>query len=374
MLEVIWQILAVALVFTVVVGFHELGHFLLARRYGMDVDEFAVGFGPKLFSRKSKRGTVFAFRMIPLGGFVRVKGSEPKADGGEVLIPGGFFSQGPWRRGVVFLAGPIFSLLLGVLMFFAVSFVYGVPGKEPVIGDVLAGTPAQKGGLLPGDRVVSIDGRRVESYQAMREMVRPSKGELSFVVARGGLEQTLKITPEQKLQKLTDGDGALMYDDSGKPISKVMGYMGAAPESVLFQFGDSMRGAIRDSVTVVTETAKVLVNWRRLKEEAGGPITIVQTTTEVAKSGLRPLIFLAGLISLSLGLLNLLPIPLLDGGQIVVALIEGLRGGKRLSLRVQEVVATVGIGLLLLIMVSVMALDIGRLTNPKPKPAPESGK
>src|SRR5581483_12035605 len=127
MLTLVWQILAVAIVFTTIVGVHEFGHFLFAKLFKMDVDEFAIGFGPRIASRKTKTGTVVSLRCIPLGGFVRVKGSEPREDGGEVHIERGFFSRGPWLRLLVFLAGPAFSLLFGVVCYFAVAMFNGTP-------------------------------------------------------------------------------------------------------------------------------------------------------------------------------------------------------------------------------------------------------
>lgn len=375
MLEIIWQILAVVTVFTLVVGFHELGHYLFARLYKIDVEEFAVGLGPKVLSKKSRSGTVFAIRALPLGGFVRPKGAEPLADGSEVYVKGGFFSRGPWRRGVVYLAGPVFSFLLGIICFFSLPFFYGSPSDEPVIGEVLNDGPAKAAGLQAGDRILEIDGQAVTSYHQMREIVRPAAQSLNFLVERDGAPQTIPITPQQKLQRLTDAEGNMELGPDGAPITKEMGFIGAAPALERFAFAAAFRAAWRDSAMVVSQTMMVLFNWQRLKEEAGGPIAIVQATSEVAKAGVRPLIPLAGIISLSLGILNLLPIPLLDGGQIVIAIIEGLRGGKRLSLKIQSAVATAGLGLLLLIMISVFALDIGRLMNPeKPRPAAEGSK
>ncbi len=374
MLTLVWQILAVAIVFTTIVGVHEFGHFLFAKLFKMDVDEFAIGFGPRIASRKTKTGTVVSLRCIPLGGFVRVKGSEPREDGGEVHIERGFFSRGPWLRLLVFLAGPAFSLLFGVVCYFAVAMFNGTPDAEPIIGGVPKDYPAEAAGLREGDKVLAINGAPIRTYQQIRETVQPSKAPLDFRILRGGKEVTLKVAPIQRLQLLDDADGNPKFGPDGKPIYQVLGFIGIQAKVEKFQIVPSMQFAARNSMMLISQTVHVMGSWSRLKQNAGGPISIARVTSSAAQSGAVALLYLAGTISFSLGLLNLLPIPLLDGGQIVIAFIEGLRRGRRLSMKVQELVAGAGFALILLMIVGVFALDIGHITEERAQKASSSQK
>lgn len=367
---IVWQILAVALVFTAVVGIHELGHFLFARWTKMDVEEFSIGLGPKIFTRVSKKsGTAFVARCIPLGGFVRIKGMDPKSDGSEINIEKGFYSRGIPRRALVLFAGPLFSVLFAFVVFFGALTFSGQEklNHDPIVGSVMKGSPAEKAGLLAGDRIVSIEGTKVDSFYAMRLVWRANPDKhLRVNVERGGVPVSLTVTPElKKGQRLADAEGDFVRDENGVPVKKDVGWVGIDPATYKIKVtpGEALSLSASACVQMVVETPKILMNFARLKEEAMGPASIATVTAKAAEKSFLDLLTIAAAISLSLGVFNLLPIPPLDGGQLLVCGIEALRGGRRLSMKVQELIAVAGIAFILLIFIAVFSLDIGRFFN-----------
>lgn len=365
---IVWQILAVALVFTAVVGIHELGHFLFARWTKMGVEEFSIGLGPKIFTKTStKSGTMFAIRCIPLGGFVRIKGMDPKQDGSEVNVDRGFYSRGIPRRALVLFAGPLFSVLFAFVVFFGALVVSGQEklNTEPLIGNVTKDSPAEKSGLMSGDRILSIEGTNVDSFYAMRLVWRanPDK-ELLIKIDRKGVPLSLKITPIlKKNQLLADAEGGFVRDENGLAVKKDVGWVGIDPSTYKIRVspGEAIALSAFACGQMLVETPKILMNFARLQEEAMGPASIATVTARAAERSLIDLVTIAAAISLSLGVFNLLPIPPLDGGQLLVCGIEALRGGRRLSMKVQELIAVTGIAFILLIFIAVIGLDIGRI-------------
>jgi regulator of sigma E protease len=364
---IVWQIIAVALLFTLVVGIHELGHYLFAKWRGMDVEEFAIGFLKPLWQRRSKSGTVFSIRILPLGGFVRIRGMIPTGDASETRIAGGFYSKGLGSRALVLFAGPLFSFLGGFALFWLVFGFYGEPKPllQPVVGAIAPNSPAASAGLKTGDRIVSIDGQSLKTFHEFRIVTRRSAGkELSMEVLRGSESLALTITPQLRQDaQLMGADGTPEQNPDGSPKTADVGWTGAMSkvDYVGVSFLRAATLATELSGRLFYETGRVLINPSRLRNEAGGPIAIATTAGAAAESGIRDLLMIAGFISLSLGIMNMLPIPLLDGGQLLVVGIEALRGGRRLSLATQEAIAVIGFALIALLIVSVFALDISRL-------------
>jgi regulator of sigma E protease len=365
---IILQILIIALLFTLVVGAHELGHYWFARWRGMTVEEFAIGFGPKVMSRKDRHGTEFSLRALPLGGFVRIKGMEPKADGSEVTVANGFYAKGLGSRALVLFAGPLFSFLFGWILFFGNAAGFGW-NNAPYIGEVLNGSPAEQAGLQKGDRLVSINGEPIRAFTELGETVQEVKGApMSLVVQRNGAEQTIPLSAEFTAPTLSPeilnseeykSDPELRKELNEKRWLVGVGQPDAVPVGVIGAAGI----ASEQTWMVISETVKVFRSPGRLAKEAGGVISIGKAAGEAVERGLSYFLMLSGLISVSLGLINLIPIPLLDGGQLLVVFLEWLRGGRRLSIKTQEALGFVGILIIAALFLTVTFLDIGRLTS-----------
>lgn len=364
---IVLQILLIAVLFTLVVGIHELGHYFFAKWKGMVVEEFSIGFGPKVWSRVSKGGTAFSLRGVPLGGFVRIRGMEPKADASETRIEGGFYQKSIGSRALVLFAGPLFSLLGGYLLFATAFAGWGEPKvrEEAIVGGVEETMAAYKAGLREGDRVIRVDGKSVSNFVDLRAVVASSPGKpLKFLVERDAQKVELTITPALNKNSIVVGaDGKPVVGADGQVLRRDQGQIGIVPDvyMVPVSIGRSLQLAGLESWAIISETGKVLASPSQLKENAGGVISIARATSRAAHEGLLYFLRLAAIISISLGLINLLPIPLMDGGQLVVAFVEWLRGGRRLSLRTQEAIGLAGLLIIGLLFLSVTYLDIGRL-------------
>lgn len=363
---------------TLLVAAHEYGHYIFARMFKMGVEEFAIGFGKKpLFkfmertyeSPEGPETTVFNVRPWPLGGFVRIKGMEPKEDGSEVDVKGGFYNKPPWQRFLVLLAGPLFSIVAGLIILVPIFMIVGVPspGKEPVIGALQTGGAAEKAGLKEGDRITAIDGASVSTFYDMVVKIRDNGGApIVFSIERGAAPQTVIVTPVVKEAPVLGPD--LEMTDARRKQSTV----GFGPVSIRekMAFLPALGKAAQAPVEMVKNLAAIVTRQKNAADEVGGPLSIISATSQTVKSGLSDVIAFAGLLSISLGIFNLLPIPFLDGGQMVVAIVEQLRRGRRLSFKLQEKIAGVGFVLILALIGSVFVLDIKRfLFKAEEKPA-----
>ncbi|RYG26358.1 RIP metalloprotease [bacterium] len=390
------------------VAAHELGHYLFARLFGMGAEEFAVGmFGKKPLAILGKRRyliplksdddpdfrgdtnaleggtttepaevvetpqgkalretTVFTIRPWPLGGFVRIKGMVPQEDGGETRVPGGFFSKPPIQRWIVLAAGPAFSVLAGILLLIPYLMFYGAPdpSPKPVFGMLQTDGAAYKAKMDVGDRVVSIDGKPVKTWYDMVKNVRDTNGRpLSIVAIRDGKQ--LQFTVKGKV----DTEPTLVVDDKGKPTGekRIQTKLGALPSSdpKPLSFGESVKVATLMPIYGTANLISLITHPQDLKDNVGGPGTMVKMTAKSVREGLWPVIARAGEISISLGIFNLLPIPPLDGGQMWIAFVEMLRRGRRLSMRTQMRVLNLGFAMVAALIVGVLMIDFGRLTG-----------
>lgn len=324
---------------------HELGHFITAKLAGMRVDEFAIGFGPKLCS--FKRGeTVYSIRVVPLGGFNDIAGMNPEEnDAGER----GYCERPVGHRMVVILAGVFMNFLLPIFLFFGIFFFSGVstPNPEPILGTVLADKPAYEAGLKDGDRVLSINGEAIATWTEFTEAVQASEEgtPLSLTVQRGGEELQVSVAPT--------------YDASSK--RNVVGVMSALEHKDV-GFVDSVTMAVQKTGYLMYMMVDAL--YRLLLELSGkdlaGPIGVAQMAGEVAQMGIVPLLNFTAFLSINLGLVNLFPIPALDGGHFITLCIEAVRG-KPLSPKALYYMQSVGVGLLILLMLFATANDIMRV-------------
>jgi regulator of sigma E protease len=334
---------------TVIVFFHELGHFLVARLCGIRVLVFSIGFGPELVGFYDRRGTRWKISAIPLGGYVKFFGDEneasvPDASTLAAMTPEerkqSFPGQPVYARAAVVAAGPITNFILAVVLFAGVFMSYGKTTAIPRIAAVEPNSPAAAAGLKVGDLIVSIDGSKIDNFGDVQRIVNFSPGmTLTVVVDRGGSLFTLKATPAEK-----DKKGMLGITRSNEP-----GDVRTDPVGVLqavWLGADKTWFVVETTVTYLRD----VVMGRQSADQIGGPIKIAQISGEVAKLGFGPLLDLTALLSVSIGLLNLFPIPLLDGGHLLFYLIEAVRG-RPLSERAQEVGFRIGLAIVLMLMI-----------------------
>ncbi|WP_128293956.1 RIP metalloprotease RseP [Afifella aestuarii] len=355
-------------VLMVVVFIHELGHFLVARWCGVEISTFSIGFGRELFGFDDRHGTRWRVSAIPLGGYVKFVGDENDASfpDPEVLAAttpeerAGLFHFKPvWQRAAVVFAGPFANFILAVVLFAAVFGTIGKPVTTPLVEIVNPGSAAEEAGFEPGDTIVAIDGSHVETFTDVQRVVALASGEtLHFTVERDGREIELTATPQR--QEIPDGLG-------GTQRIGVLGVSRAA-DVKLERFGPigAIGEGMRETYVVVERTLTYVGRIFRGRENAdqlSGPLRVAQVSGVVAESGGIPgLVHLAAILSVSIGLLNLFPVPMLDGGHLVFYLIEAIRG-RPLGPRAQEMGFRIGFALVIMLFVFVTFNDIVRMTG-----------
>lgn len=329
---------------------HEFGHFLMAKRRGVRVERFAFGLGPKLVGCK-RRDTEYLINLIPFGGYVKMAGGEFGKGEGK---PYEFTSKSPGARMSIIAFGPAMNFLLGYLIF-AVIFMVGAPYLTTEVGEVKAGYPAAESGLKPGDKIIAIDGKEVKYWQDMTRIIYRSAGkQLKFTVEREGKELTFFITPrEEVIEDVLER-------------SRSVGLIGITPSSRLGRerlgfFPSLYRSAqrcIQLSVLTLVSIGKVITGQLSPRMLAG-PVFIIKESAKVVHTGAGNFFSFIGLISVALGVFNLLPFPVLDGGHLFFLTIEKLRG-RPINERIQEVAQQIGVILILALMLFVTYNDITR--------------
>lgn len=343
-------------VLSVVVFFHELGHFLVARWCGVKVKAFSIGFGKEIWGFNDSHGTRWRVAWLPLGGYVKFldddsAASTPSADALRNMTDeersGSFHLKPVWQRAAVVAAGPIANFILAIVIFSASISTYGVKTLEPRVGAVLAGSPAEIGGAKSGDMVLEIEGEKIEGFRDLQRIVSTHpEQDLKFLVDRGGTQLTLTIRP-----RLTEHDDPI----SGKVKTPIIGIqISPDAESAHRDVGpaEAVKLAVAQTSNIVTGTLGFFVDLARGRQSAdqlGGPIRIAEVSGQVAKFGFQPLLQLIGVISVSIGLLNLFPIPLLDGGHLLFYAVEAVRR-RPLSERTQEIGFRIGLAIVLMLM------------------------
>ena len=324
----------VILIFSGLVIVHESGHFLTAKLSGIKVEQFSVGFGPQLLGWQ--RGeTLYAIRAIPLGGFVKLAGMDGSMDAG----PRSFNAHPLWQRFIVIVAGSAFNLALPVLIFFSIYTTVGAAEvKTPIqVSSVDAGTPASTAGLRDGDVIQSVNGQPIRQFEDLRNALDAAKNApVTVVVERSGQPLTLTVTP-----KLDPSSGAYILGFHPAIHSWKPGPVESAGRAVK-DTGDSITGIVGGIYLLITDKSLGgLLGPRGLE----GPVGIVKTTARAAQAGILPVLEVAALLSLSLGLANILPFPALDGGRAAFLVLELIRGRPVDPAR-EQVVHYVGLALL----------------------------
>jgi len=314
-----------------------------------------------LWCRKNAAGTEFSLLMLPLGGFAKIHGMEPKLDGSETEVEGGFYSKSPLARLAVLFAGPFFSIAFGVGLLTLMFATVGVSeaSNKPVIGAVGPDSAAYRAGLKEGDVLIQVGNKKIATFYEAIQIVRVSPGiDLPVVYSRNGKIRTTVVRPEVDIQPSQVLDSSLKPTD----VKKIQAKWGATWSFV------RVRRGVLDSLQMTWEgIASFFSKPAEMKNDVGGPATIAVVAYEASQEGIDVLLVVAASLSISLGIMNLLPIAPLDGGQMVVAFVELLRRGKRLSIKVQSMVSSIGLLLIVALFVSVMAMDVKRFFGPKEK-------
>jgi len=352
-------------VLTIVVFFHELGHFLVARWRGIRVLVFSVGFGPEIVGFNDRHGTRWKLSAIPLGGYVKFLGDDSAAStpDHDTLATmsvedkrASFFHKPVGSRAAVVAAGPIANFILAIVIFAGIFMIYGKQISAARVDTVSPGSAAAEAGFQPGDLVTAIDGSKIDSFSDMQRIVSVSAGApLRIEIDRGGVQRTLTATPT--LRELKDNFGNV-HRIGVLGISRSL-----SPEDVRTERVGPLRAvAMGASETwfVIDRTVAYIggvFSGRESTDQLGGPIRIAQVSGQVATAGFVALLHLAAVLSVSIGLLNLFPIPLLDGGHLLFYAIEAARG-RPLSERAQEVGFRIGLALVLMLMIFATFNDI----------------
>lgn len=357
----IWNFFSVLIPFlfvlTIVVFIHELGHFLVARWYGVKVQAFSIGFGREIWGFNDRYGTRWRLAWIPLGGYVKFIDDEngasvPSQDALARLSPeereGAFQSKPLGQRAAVVAAGPIANFLLSIALFAVIFTAVGISVTAPRVDELVADGIAEKAGFKVGDLIVSIDGAPIESFNEMQRVVGASADrELAFEVQRGGALLTIKATPGRR--EMTDRFGNTMR------IGVIGVKRTTQPQDWEYKrYGplDALWLGVKETHFIIAKTlgyVRDVVLGREAADQLGGPIRIAEVSGQVASAGFVPLLNLTAILSVSIGLINLFPIPLLDGGHLLFYALEAVRR-RPLSARAQDIGFRIGLTLVLMLM------------------------
>lgn len=342
------------IILTVLVFVHEFGHYIIARWNRVRVEVFSIGFGPELFGWWDRAGTRWKFSAIPLGGYVKMFGDSDASSG---LPAAGLLRLTPAEREVSFhfkrlgqraaivSAGPAANFIFAIVALALLFMTYGQPFTPPEVGQIQPGSAAEQGGMHPGDVIVKIDGHAVHRFEDVQQTVRLNPGvPMTIVVRRDGAEQELHVTPSRTAFTDRFGNryeiGLLGIQRSG------MEYVKRDPATAIVQAGAETWNLTAGTLGALWQ----MVEGTRGTEELGGPLRIAQMSGEVAQSGIVAVLWFMAVLSINLGLINLFPVPVLDGGHLLFYAAEALRG-KPLGQRAQEYGFRIGLALVLTLMV-----------------------
>jgi regulator of sigma E protease len=340
-------------VLTVLVFVHELGHYLIARRNGVRIEVFSIGFGPELFGWWDRAGTRWKFSAVPLGGYVKMFGDSDASSGLAIAGLGqltsaerevSFPCKRLGQRAAIVAGGPIANFVFAIVVLALLFMTYGQPFTPAKVGQVLPGSAAEAGGMQPGDAIVSIDGRPIERFEDLQQVVRLNPGvPLVVVVKRNGAPVTLNVTPSR-----VEESSRLGHHQIGQ-----LGIRGGSAQYVRRNPASAVVRAVGETWNLAATTLQAMwqmVIGTRTTDELGGPLRIAQLSGEVAQGGIVPLLWFMAVLSVNLGLINLFPVPVLDGGHLLFYAAEAIRG-KPLGQRTQEYGFRVGLALVLSLMV-----------------------
>ncbi len=353
--------LSAVILLGIIIFVHELGHFLFAKLLGVRVLKFSLGFGPKLAGRKYG-DTEYLISSIPLGGYVKMLGEEHAEELKEEEKPFAYNYQPVWKRFIIVFCGPLFNMIFALVIFFFV-FLNGLPILLPEVGEVLNNSPAALSGLAKGDRVIEIEGVSIKQWDEMTTIIHKNPGKLlRFRIKRNSDTFDMSIVPEKKNIKDIFGE------------KKEIGLIGIKPSGSSFIKKEGIAGAVENSIirtwdiSVLTVVSLVKLIQRVIPADTiGGPILILQMAGEQASRGFLSFFLFMAIININLGILNLLPIPILDGGHILFLGIEAIRR-KPLNEKIIAIAQRIGLAIILTLMGFALYNDIIRLITGKQFP------
>jgi regulator of sigma E protease len=353
-LHVVWVAFWFLTVLTVLVFVHELGHYLIARRNGVRIEVFSIGFGPELFGWYDRAGTRWKFSALPLGGYVKMFGDADPTSGLPLINMSqlteadrevSFHGKSVGQRAAIVAGGPLSNFAFAIVVLALLFMTYGQPFTPAEVGQVQEGSAAEQGGMRVGDVIVAIDGRPIERFEDIQQIVRLNPGvAMAMTVRRDSQPVNLTVTPRRIEQTDRFGDrheiGLLGIGHSG------VEYVRRDPASAIGRaFGETWH-----LCTATVQAVWQIIIGTRASDELGGPLRIAQMSGEVAQSGIVPLLWFMAVLSINLGLINLFPVPVLDGGHLLFYAAEAIRG-RPLGQRAQEYGFRIGLALVLTLMV-----------------------
>lgn len=332
-------IILALLLFGVIVLIHEFGHFIFAKKNGVTVHEFALGMGPKLFGIE-KNGTVYSLRLLPIGGFCAMEGEDEESD-----KPGSFGQKSILQRASIIFAGPFFNLVLAVLFLIPVFIYIGSP--TTTIDQVVDNSPAQVANLQKGDTIKEINGVKITSWNDFTNAITSSEGkELNVLVDRDNKEVKVNMTPQ------VSEDGSYKV---GVTCEREKNFFNAIKESFITT-GQMIVQMVTFLKQMITGTVP-----GGFSNSVAGPIGVISIVSGAAKTGFINLLYLGSIISLNLGIINLVPFPALDGGRLFLLLIEAIRGGKKINPDKEAMINMIGFCALMAFMVFITYSDVTKL-------------
>jgi regulator of sigma E protease len=361
--HVLWIAFGFVVVLTVLVFVHEFGHYFIARRNGVKVEIFSIGFGPELFGWRDRAGTRWKFSTIPLGGYVKMFGDSDASSG--LPIAGldqlnaserdvSFQCKRLDQRAAIVAGGPIANFIFAIVVLALLFMTYGQPFTPAEVGQVTPGSAAEAGGIHPGDAIVSIDQRPIERFEDVQQVVRLNPDvPMTIVVRRDGELATLQVTPSRVEES----------DRMGRHQIGQLGIRGGGTKYIKLNPASAVTRAVGETWNLSVTTLEALwqmVIGTRSADELGGPLRIAQLSGEVIQLGIGPLLWLMAVLSVNLGLINLFPVPVLDGGHLLFYAAEAIRG-KPLGQRAQEYGFRLGLALVLTLMVFATWNDLANI-------------
>lgn len=347
-----WIISILILIFIlgIIILVHEFGHFIWAKKFKVHIYEFSIGMGPEIKSIKGKDGIQYSIRALPLGGYVQMAGEIYEDDDTKKIPKEKFMCNRPWYQRIIILVAGVFNnFLLAIVLFFVIALIWGAPSLKPVIYDVVEDSAAEQAGLQAGDTITAVNGSKVTTWDKAQLLLllndKDNKYEIS-VKHKNGKKETLTVEP--KTEKTDSGETKVFGIQMKSDVSK--------------GFIPALKYGFQKFVSLVEQMCLTITNLFTgglSINSLSGPVGIYTVVGESRNAGIQSVLFLIAYLSVNLGIMNILPIPALDGGHVLFLIIEKIRG-KKIDAKIESIVTTVFFGLLLLLMIYVSIHDVIR--------------